>query len=488
MSFLLISSVSKLSRWNIKLLSVVFIITITSIIGLTNHFVFKKHLITSRHREEIQLEVNSNEKKFIPVPCIEPYCQIECMMLYPSYKIGKINRPNMSEEEKRHILIDIGRDEIVNDMINNYPPAKVCSYNTSNIISKTQLKNVTVEYFPLSFGFGEHYLLKTIRKKVLFDSRVISVEQMCIPKKSKDFSDLIPGRPETYQFSFGEELEYRRMYSSVYFAVTMKKGGWDCNRHYEILSAGTVPYFDELECAGLLTMVHLPKTLLLEAHSMTGINRPNLAIDHSRFNLTQYRLLLHRILYYTKHRLTTRKLVEYILKTIQYPMSHKNHSVLFLSHGVPDYMKEFMLHGFTLIFGSSLHVANPPKYLYVYPHDKKWTVNNTKEFYSEKLYGFGYAYALSLTKYAKLYERDIKELSHDAVIIKNIKNRQCTLVVFGSILRRNHLFPIVTRYYNKSRIVVIDGEDESKRSERPQYARLATYFLREIPDRCDDFS
>jgi hypothetical protein len=488
MQSLLIFSVSKLCRRKKKLVALVFIITVSSIICLTKNIVFHTPLIIFNHHQQIQLDINLNAENFIPVPCIGPNCHIECMMLYPSYKIGRNNTHVLSEEEKQHISIDIGRDKLVNEMINNYPPSKICPYNTLDIISRKHLTGVRVEYFPLSFGFDEHYLFETIRKKVLFDGHVRSVKQMCIPKKSKDFSELIPWRAETYGFFFGEELEYRRMYSSAYFAVTMKKGGWDCNRHYEILSAGTIPYFDKLEEAGSLTMIHLPKTLLLEARSMVGINRPNLTIDHRHFNRTQYRLLLHRILYYTKHRLTTRKLVEYMLKTIQYPMLHSHHSVLFLSHEIPDYMKEFMLHGFTLIFGSSLHVANPPKYLYVYPHDKKWTNNNTKEFYSEELYGFGYAYALSLTEYAKLYERDKKELSNETVIIKNIETRQYTLIVFGSILRRNHLFSIVTRYYNKSQIIVIDGEDERKRPERSEYARLASYLLREEPDKSDEFS
>jgi hypothetical protein len=470
-------------------MALIFIIAISFIIGLTTYCILHVNSIVVNSELETYLDANLNAENSVPVPCMEPHCEIECMTLYPNHKLtGKIKTHILSEEEKQHLAIDSGADKLVNDMINDYPLPKVCPYRTSGVIFEENSKNIHVKYFPLSFGFNERYLFKTIPTKVLFDGHTRYINQTCIPKKSKDFSDLIPGRRETYRFNFGEELEYRRIYSSVYFAVTMKKGGWDCNRHYEILSSGTVPYFDNLEHAGSFMMKHLPKTLLLEARSLVGVNRENLTIDHDRFNLTQYRLLLHRILYYTKHRLTTRKLVEYMLKNIQYPMS-QNHSVLFISHKIPDYMKEYMLHGFTLIFGSSLHVYDPPNYLYTYPSDKQWTAENAKKYYIEdlSLAGFGFGYALSLRKYSQLYKRDKKELSIDT-IVKNIEVNHYTLIVFGSIFRRNYLFPLVTRHYHKSRIIVIDGEDERKHTERSEYARLTSYFLREIPDNCDDFS
>ena len=47
---------------------------------------------------------------------------------------------------------------------------------------------------------------------------------------------------------------------------------------------------------------------------------------------------------------------------------------------------------------------------------------------------------------------------------------------------------LVSQYYDKSQIVVIDGEDEGKSVQRSTYARQAFYFLREVPDQCDAFS
>ncbi len=77
----------------------------------------------------------------------------------------------------------------------------------------------------------------------------------------------------------------------------------------------------------------------------------DLTINHQLFNVSQYYLILHRLLYYAKHRLTTIKIVEYILNVTKYSMEpSQKHSILFISHYKSDYMKDYMLHGFTRIF------------------------------------------------------------------------------------------------------------------------------------------
>lgn len=46
----------------------------------------------------------------------------------------------------------------------------------------------------------------------------------------------------TYSYSYDTEAEYNKQYSESYFAVSSKKAGWDCLRHYEIIAAGCIPY------------------------------------------------------------------------------------------------------------------------------------------------------------------------------------------------------------------------------------------------------
>jgi hypothetical protein len=50
----------------------------------------------------------------------------------------------------------------------------------------------------------------------------------------------------------------------------MKKAGWDCMRHYEILGNNCIPYFVGLEDCPKNTLANLPKELLLEAKDLAG--------------------------------------------------------------------------------------------------------------------------------------------------------------------------------------------------------------------------
>ena len=55
-----------------------------------------------------------------------------------------------------------------------------------------------------------------------------------IPEKTKMLSNMIPGNLSTYIYD--NEIDYYNEYRSSYFAITMKKHGWDCLRHYEIMT------------------------------------------------------------------------------------------------------------------------------------------------------------------------------------------------------------------------------------------------------------
>ena len=125
-------------------------------------------------------------------------------------------------------------------------------------------------------------------------------------------------------------------------------------------------------------------------------------------------------------------------------------------------------------------------YIVIHPA-KMWTVDETKAYYNHRLYGFGYGYKLILKNYVHLYERDIKELPTEDIVKNNIADKKYSLIVFGSIMRRDKLLPFARQHYDKSRIVLLDGEDEQKDTRRSEYAKLGYYFLREMPEDCDKF-
>jgi len=434
-------------------------------------FIFSNNIrfITFSNENERPVEFNLSSYYNNPMPCIEPYCHIQCYSTYGSTETI-IRKDSLTEIQQEHLMIDLGEDVLVQKLISSIPSSKVC-----------RLTNETIRFYPIVFGFIESYFPKSRSHQILIDNQIKTVEQICLPRKTKAFSDLIPGNRRTYKFNFETELDYRRAYSSAYFALTMKKAGWDCNRHYEILTSGTIPYFDRLDQASQYTLSLLPKSLLYAAQKLEGVNRSDMSIDRSKFNIEQYYLLLHRLLYYAKHRLTTVKIVEYILKVIDYS---EKHSVLFISHYESDYLKDFMLHGFTSIFKENLHVFQPPRYLYDYPVHKLWTNQETERYFQHKLYGMGYGYKLSLKDYKHLYERDKIENSNEIMIENNIRMKKYSLIVFGSILRENRFYSLVKHHYDQSKIVLIDGEDEGKDKHRKDFINWGMYFLREIPDDC----
>ena len=75
----------------------------------------------------------------------------------------------------------------------------------------------------------------------------------------------MPGRLSTYIYD--DEKTYYNMYSNSIFAITNKKLGWDCLRHYEILMNGCIPLFFNIEDCPKLILKTLPKERLSEIYS-----------------------------------------------------------------------------------------------------------------------------------------------------------------------------------------------------------------------------
>lgn len=60
-------------------------------------------------------------------------------------------------------------------------------------------------------------------------------------------------------YIYDREEDYYADYRRSCFAVTMKKAGWDCLRHYEIMANRCVPLFIGLESCPPLTMFRFPR-------------------------------------------------------------------------------------------------------------------------------------------------------------------------------------------------------------------------------------
>lgn len=142
-------------------------------------------------------------------------------------------------------------------------------------------------------------------KNLLPITFALPTSKLAIPNKNKtqEYATCIPGQPETYIFK--DEKSYYEDYQKSYYGVTMKKAGWDCMRHYEILGNYCVPYFVGLEDCPKDTLVSFPKELLLEAKELTY-----------NFDEAKYYIILDKLFEHTKNNLTTKNLAKYILSKI----------------------------------------------------------------------------------------------------------------------------------------------------------------------------
>ena len=142
-------------------------------------------------------------------------------------------------------------------------------------------------------------------KNLLPITFALPTSKLTIPNKNKtqEYATCIPGQPDTYIFK--NEKEYYEDYQKSYYGVTMKKAGWDCMRHYEILGNYCVPYFVGLEDCPKDTLALFHKELLLEAKELAY-----------SFDEVKYYIILDELFNHTKNNLTTKNLAKYILSKI----------------------------------------------------------------------------------------------------------------------------------------------------------------------------
>jgi hypothetical protein len=256
--------------------------------------------------------------------------------------------------------------------------------------------------------------------------------------KTKILSNLIPGTISTYIYN--NEEEYYNEYKTSYFAITAKKGGWDCMRHYEILANGCIPYFLNIENCPKNTMSLLPKELFIQSNILYEDKFKNKNINElKKEEINEYNILQKKILEYTKKYLTTEKMVEYILKNINYENVSK---ILYLSGDVnPDYLRCVTLHGFKILFGDNCH--DYPKIPHIYKSD---TINY------KNLYGKGFTYT-------NLLEQNLHNDKLDDSIIEDIKNKYYDIVIYGSYHRGMPYYDLISEIYNTNQIILLCGED-----------------------------
>jgi len=279
-----------------------------------------------------------------------------------------------------------------------------------------------------------------------------------IPEKTKLISDLIPGKKETYIYN--TEEEYKDEYKKSIFALTTKKAGWDCLRHYEIIANGCIPYFPGIEDCPRNTMALYPKYLQYEANSLYLRLKGESMETLSDKDKQQCYILANKFLTYTQNTLTTGKMAEYILEK----SNHANiKNCLFLSgETTGDYLRCLTLHGFKTVLGSKCH--DYPKIEHIYKTD-------TIDF--KNLYGKGY-------NYTNLLNQELHDISLDHEIEEQIRRRQYSIIIYGSYHRGMPYYDLVMQYYNPEEIILLCGEDMHECNYKEFLDKGHWVFIREL--------
>jgi hypothetical protein len=137
-------------------------------------------------------------------------------------------------------------------------------------------------------GEDHQHLHKSSAERVLYYKRELTdlssgilPISFCAPPTSLPFltkgRDYIPNKTAILascdprfraSYTFESQSQYYRQYACSLFAVTTKKGGWDCMRHYEILANHCVPYFPNINSKPSSTMHSYPVDLQIEANRL----------------------------------------------------------------------------------------------------------------------------------------------------------------------------------------------------------------------------
>ena len=133
-----------------------------------------------------------------------------------------------------------------------------------------------------------------------------------VKEKTMSGAKPVPGGDQA-KYTFDNEQDYYRDYASSYFGETMRKGGWDCQRHYEIMASGAVPIFHGLDQCPTTTCTTLPKDLLFAVQGLIADN--GIEWFTTEPGLTVYNELQSQIFEHFVNNCTSEAVAKYVLDT-----------------------------------------------------------------------------------------------------------------------------------------------------------------------------
>ena len=353
--------------------------------------------------------------------------------------------------------------------------------------------------FPIGFALPASYFVESVPRTKAFD---------WMPLGPKRF----PARGK-YEASIDDEDYFRELYSQSHFAWTHRRGGWDCLRHYEIIAAGAIPFFYDLEECPHNSLGHLPKQLLLEARSMAGVDhilaqadsghftepfvhpadgssgvnfRRRGTIVDAAFNATRYFEYADRLLQYGKRYLTTAALAAYVLRSLG--VEEPRRVLLFArSDGGFDYLETTILSGLSELGINVTVVGAPKEYLFkLRAPDGKLSRQQRDDmllpiYASGATYGAGFGFACRLKDSIERPFLADRSAEATARLERDIWAKKFDLALFSVKPPYEHLHAVMTSGTPRAFLQYDDMHREFGGKTR-EACRFGPVFVREMDD------
>jgi len=261
-------------------------------------------------------------------------------------------------------------------------------------------------------------------------------------KKNIEIAPLIPGEKSTYSYGPGQEKEYNEMYQKSLFAHTMKKGGWDCLRHYEIMANGCIPIFKDLDNCPPDILTTFPKELIKEANSKL--------LSWNYDNKIEYDIYVKKLLQHVREHCSASSTAEYFVKKMSHLPRIKNILLIMGDIGV-NYTRE------TFWIGMKRYIQKKGGVAVEYPKLDFLYESFPKE---KNLYGNGFTYSRRLKDDYSFSDKEIED---------KIKNKFFDVVIYGKVgpdegyegsMNGMAHWDTVINNYTRDEIVFLYGGDE----------------------------
>lgn len=227
-------------------------------------------------------------------------------------------------------------------------------------------------------------------------------------RRRRVLAGVYPGVP----YAFSKESAYLAQYRTSHWAVTHRKGGWDCFRHLEIIFAGALPLMPDAHRIPDATMVFYPRRAMTRLHEVLRLSGPFVSADAAR-----------RLQGHASRWLSSAAMARYLLRAVGY----SGGPVLFVDRmlkELPDYLSVMTVIGLKQALGPAVLEWRSTSYLY---EDHRGS--------TQHLYGRGFGYSRVLPPELRRDDEVGQPLMADRDFIADLRRVRPGLVVFGSLER-----------------------------------------------------